>query len=335
MQRREFITILGGAAAAWPLGASAQEPGRTYRLGSVQPNPRDGPHFVAFFDELRRLGFIEGQNLTVDGRGFGLHINQFAEIAAEMVRAKVDVILCAGDVAARAAQQATTTIPIVAVTDDMVASGLVPALAKPGGNTTGVSIFATELDGKRQELLIEALPGLRRMAALADTTQPLRADRKDITYDQHPDHQFRINRRAARGRVVRGKFTAQPGKIKSSIDLPHQMIFRHCLAKTKLVEQLTLVTLQTAHHGSTSPRFASTQRNHGSQPISTDFCNKIGTFRTSSDVRLESVMRSIVLQNSKIERRSKSRESRFLLVSVAATAHSADAKVRGRFCAKQ
>jgi putative ABC transport system substrate-binding protein len=173
MQRREFITLLGGAAAA-PLGASAQEPGQTYRLGSVQPNPRDGPHFVAFFDELRRLGFIEGQNLTVDGRGYGLHIDQFAEIAAEMVRAKVDVILCAGDVAARAAQQATTTIPIVAVTDDMVASGLVPALAKPGGNTTGVSIFATELDGKRQELLIEALPGLRRMAALADTTQPLR-----------------------------------------------------------------------------------------------------------------------------------------------------------------
>src|SRR6188472_2658699 len=74
--------------------------------------------------------------------------------------------------------------------------------------------------------------------------------------------------------------TAKPGQIESSIDLPHQMIFGDRIAKTKLVEQLTLVTLQTAHHGSTSPRIASTQRNHASRPVSTDFCNKIGTKRT-------------------------------------------------------
>src|ERR1700733_6522718 len=76
---------------------------------------------------------------------------------------------------------------------------------------------------------------------------------------------------------MRCQFAAKPGKIESSIDLPHQMIFGNRLAKMKLVEQLTLVTLQTAHHGSTSPRFASTQRNHGWSPVSTDFCNKIGT----------------------------------------------------------
>src|ERR1700733_8465207 len=79
---------------------------------------------------------------------------------------------------------------------------------------------------------------------------------------------------------MRCQFAAKPGKIESSIDLPHQMIFGNRLAKMKLVEQLTLVTLQTAHHGSTSPRFASTQRNHGWSPVSTDFCNKIGTKRT-------------------------------------------------------
>src|ERR1700733_4419867 len=79
---------------------------------------------------------------------------------------------------------------------------------------------------------------------------------------------------------MRCQFAAKPGKIERSIDLPHQMIFGNHLAKTKLVEQLTLVILQTAHHGSTSPRFASTQRNHGSRPVSTDFCNKIGTFQT-------------------------------------------------------
>src|ERR1700723_2596260 len=91
---------------------------------------------------------------------------------------------------------------------------------------------------------------------------------------------------------MRCQFAAKPGKIESSIDLPHQMIFGNRLAKMKLVEQLTLVTLQTAHHGSTSPRFASTQRNHGSRPVSTDFCNKIDTKQTWRDVRVESASRS-------------------------------------------
>src|ERR1700738_2565840 len=81
---------------------------------------------------------------------------------------------------------------------------------------------------------------------------------------------------------MRCKFTAKPGKIENSIDLPHQMIFGDRVVEMKLVEQLTLVTLQTAHHGSTSPRFASTQRNHHSRPLSTDFCNKIGTLRQAS-----------------------------------------------------
>ena len=86
------------------------------------------------------------------------------------------------------------------------------------------------------------------------TDQSLRADRKDIPHDQHPDHQFRIDRRATHRRIMRCKFAAKPGQIESSVDLPHQMIFGNRVAKMKLVEQLTLVTLQTAHHGSTSPR---------------------------------------------------------------------------------
>ena len=169
MKRREFITLLGGAAAALPLAARAQEPGRTYRLGSLHLSQRDAPHHVAFFQELRRLGFIEGQNLAVDAGGYGLRIEQLAEHAAELVKAQVDVILCGGDVATHAAQQAKTTIPILAVTDDMVGQGLTRSLAEPGGNTTGVSILAAELDGKRQEILMEAVPGLRRIAALADS----------------------------------------------------------------------------------------------------------------------------------------------------------------------
>ena len=85
----------------------------------------------------------------------------------------------------------------------------------------------------------------------------------------------RIDRRATHGRIMGCKFAAEPRQIESSVDLPHQVIFGNRVAKTKLVEQLTLVTLQTAHHGMTSPRFASTQRNHASRPVSTDFCNKI------------------------------------------------------------
>jgi len=168
VRRREFITLLGGAALARPFAALAQEPGRTYRVGGLTIGPRSTPYFDAMFNELRRLGFIEGQNLTVDWLQYGQRIDLVSEFAAKLVKANVDVIYAVGDIAIRTAQQATTTIPILGLTDDMVGSGLVKSLARPGGNTTGISIFATELDGKRQEILIEAVPGLRRMAALAD-----------------------------------------------------------------------------------------------------------------------------------------------------------------------
>ena len=169
MKRRELLRLLGGAAAAWPLAAHAQEAGRTYRLGSLHFSPRRAPNHVAVFDELRRQCFVAGQNLWVDERGYGLHVDQLAAHAAELVKASADVIYCGGDANVRAAQQATQTIPIVAASEDMVRSGFVRSLAKPGGNTTGVSILSPELDGKRQEILAEAVPGIRRMAALADS----------------------------------------------------------------------------------------------------------------------------------------------------------------------
>jgi putative tryptophan/tyrosine transport system substrate-binding protein len=166
MRRREFIALMG-ASVAWPFAAMAQEPGRTYRLGVLQPFPRDAPFNTALFDELRRDGFIEGQNLTIHYRDYRLRGDLISQYAAELVKVQVDVIVAGGGVAVRAAQQATKTIPIIGVADDMVGSGLVNSMARPNGNTTGVSILATELDGKRQEILIKAVPGLRRMAALA------------------------------------------------------------------------------------------------------------------------------------------------------------------------
>jgi putative tryptophan/tyrosine transport system substrate-binding protein len=167
MRRRKFITLLGGAAA-WPLAAMAQEPGRKYRLGALHVSPRSSPPHVAFFDALRRLGFIEGQNLWVDPRGYGLPVEQLAAHASELAKAQVDVIFCVGDVAINAAQQATKTIPILAGADDMVGSGLVSSFAKPDGNTTGGSLLSAELNGKRQEILMEAVPAARRMAAFVD-----------------------------------------------------------------------------------------------------------------------------------------------------------------------
>ncbi len=167
MRRREFIALIG-ASVTWPFTAMAQEPGRTYRIGVLAPFTRDVPFNLALLDELRRRGFTEGQNLTVEWRAYGPHVDLIEEYATELVRTRPDLLYVGGGEAIRVAQHATKAIPILGITDDMVGEGLVDSLARPNGNTTGVSIFATELDGKRQEILIEAVPGLRRMAILAD-----------------------------------------------------------------------------------------------------------------------------------------------------------------------
>ncbi len=169
MRRRTFIALLG-STAAWPLAARAQESGRIYRLGMITGAPRASPRIVAFFDELKVLGFVEGQNLKIVAGGFDLRKDQFAKVAATVASQTPDVVFCVDDTASHAVQEATPATPIVAVSGDLVAAGLVHSLARPGGNVTGVSILAPELNGKRQEILMEAVPGVRRMAALSDPT---------------------------------------------------------------------------------------------------------------------------------------------------------------------
>jgi len=168
MRRREFIAALGSAAVGWPLLARTQEARRLYRLGVLHQLPRTAPQFAQLVDGLRREGFLEGRNLVIDSRGFDSRSEQYHERASEMVNSGADVLICGGDATIRAAQQVTQTVPIVGIADDMVASGLVASLARPGGNTTGVSILTTELDGKRLELLIELIPGARKIVALFD-----------------------------------------------------------------------------------------------------------------------------------------------------------------------
>jgi putative ABC transport system substrate-binding protein len=168
MRRRKFITLLGGAAA-WPLAARAQEAGRAYRLGALIPAPRQTPAVLALFDELHLNGFIEGQNLAVIADGFEASNEHLAELAAALVKAAPDVIIAGPALPLRALQSLTRTIPLVGMSEDMVAEGLVGSLARPGGNITGISLLSPELDGKRQDILIEAVSSARRIAAMADS----------------------------------------------------------------------------------------------------------------------------------------------------------------------
>ena len=169
MKRRDFITLVGGAAAAWPFIARAQEPGRTYRLGFLVPTARTSAGMAAFIDELRLGGFVEGQNLTVVG-SFDVTPDQIADGVTSVVKAAPDAIVSGPELYARALQAATRTIPLVSMSEDLVGAGLAASLAKPGGNVTGISLLSPELDGKRQDILLEAVPGARRIAALTDST---------------------------------------------------------------------------------------------------------------------------------------------------------------------
>ena len=175
MRRREFISLLCGIAAAWSHPVSAQEPGRIYRMGFLVPTSRQSPTVMAFFDELRLNGFIEGKNLIVIPGGFGVPNDKIADVAASLVAASPDIINAGPELPLRALQKINRTIPMVGISEDMVADGLVASLARPGGNITGISLLSPELDGKRQEILLEALPGTRKMAVLADSNVTPRA----------------------------------------------------------------------------------------------------------------------------------------------------------------
>jgi ABC-type uncharacterized transport system substrate-binding protein len=165
MRRRSFISILAASTVTLPVTAQAQ---LAYRLGILSGRGRGEPNFVAFFDELRQFGIVEGEHLTVDPRGFEIREDQFPALAIELVAAGVNAVVAAGDAAIGAARAATRSVPILGISDDMVGAGLVRSLARPGGNITGVSILSTELNSKRLELLMEALKDARPIALLSD-----------------------------------------------------------------------------------------------------------------------------------------------------------------------
>jgi len=175
LRRREFITLLGGAAVACPLAARAQQPGKLPTIGFLGANNAtfERASTDAFVQRLRELGWIENRTVAIEYRWAEGRDERFAEIAAEFIRLKVDVILTYATPSSIAAKKATAAIPIVfAAAGDPVGTGLVASLARPGGNITGLSIQQTDLASKRLEILREVLPGLRTVAILFDVGSP-------------------------------------------------------------------------------------------------------------------------------------------------------------------
>ena len=171
MKRREFITLLGGAAAAWPLRAHAQQGDRMRRLGMLlalrEDDPQGQARVAAFRQALSDLGWTEGRNLNIEWRWTGGDITRVREYAAELVRLAPDVILAQSTPNVAALKQATTSIPIVfAVVNDPVAQGFIPSMAHPGGNITGFSFLEYSMVGKSLEMLKQVAPGVVRVAVL-------------------------------------------------------------------------------------------------------------------------------------------------------------------------
>jgi putative ABC transport system substrate-binding protein len=174
MRRRDFITLLGGAAATWPLAARAQQPGKLPKIGFLGSGSASGwsPWTAAFVQRLNELGWTEGRTVAIEMRWAEGRSERFAAIATELVELKVDVIVTSG-LAVPAAKQVTSVIPIVfALASDPVGLGMIASLARPGGNVTGLSQQSRELAGKRLELLREILPSLRRLAVIGNAANP-------------------------------------------------------------------------------------------------------------------------------------------------------------------
>jgi putative tryptophan/tyrosine transport system substrate-binding protein len=174
MKRREFIALLGGAAAAWPLAVRAQQSAMPVIgfLGATTPSAASR-WIAAFVQRLQELGWIEGRTIAIETRWAEGRSERYTEIAAAFVRLKVDVIVTHATAPVIAAKQATSLIPIVfAAVGDPVGNKIVASLAQPGGNATGLSLQTVDLAGKRLELLREAVPGLRRLAIIANVDSP-------------------------------------------------------------------------------------------------------------------------------------------------------------------
>ena len=246
MKRREFITLLGGAAAAWPLGARAQQELPTIGfLGSATP-ALQGQWATAFVQRLRELGWIEGQTIAIEYRWAEGREERFAEIAAEFVRRKVNVIVTSGTAVVVAAKQATSVIPIVFAAGDPVGTGLVASLARPGGNATGLSLQQTDVAGKKLELLREVVPGLRRLAILANVSSPAVAlDMRQAQATARALGLEVITLEIRRGEDVAPAFEALKGRVEALYVIIDPLVNIHSVRINTLALAAQLPTMHT------------------------------------------------------------------------------------------
>jgi putative tryptophan/tyrosine transport system substrate-binding protein len=273
MRRREFITLLGGAAASVTtvLKAWAQPAGRTYRLAVLVQAPQNAAHWIAFFDELRKQGFLEGVNLSIVD-AFNTPLDRADSAATATVNARPDAIMTAGALT-RVLQRATEAIPILTVSDDLLAEKVVSSLSHPGGNVTGISILATELDGKRQEILLETIPGVRRLAILADPGVSTPAQLKALE-DAAKAHDVKVSTHIAlRADNIMPAIDAAISAGAQALNVLASSLFQ--TYRTQIIERMAVARLpaiyqwpETAEEGGLvayGPRFVALYRQHALQ----------------------------------------------------------------------
>jgi putative ABC transport system substrate-binding protein len=248
MKRREFITLVGSAAIAWPLAARAQQAKvATIGLLGTGSAAAQSQWTAAFVQRMRDLGWVDGRNLTIEYRWAEGRSERFAELAAEFVRLKVDVILTHNTPPVIAAKQATSVIPIVfATAADPVDTGLVASLARPGGNVTGLSSQTTDLASKRIELLREVVPGLRQLAFLSQPDNPY------VVFDmrQAEEAARRLGLETASLEIRRAEdiapaFEELKGRAEALYILPDPLLFTHRLRINTLALGARLPTIHS------------------------------------------------------------------------------------------
>jgi putative ABC transport system substrate-binding protein len=248
--RRKFLVALGGAAAAWPLAAQAQQPAKMPTIGFlVAGTPSShGQWVAALVRRLHELGWIEGRTVAIEYRWAESRTERFDEIAAEFVRRKVDVIVTSATAAIMAAKQATSVIPIVfAAAGDPVGTGLVASLARPGGNVTGLSMQQTDVAAKRLELLREFVPGLRRLAILANVDGPaVVLDMREVQTTARPLGLEVVTSEIRRGEDIAPAFEALKGRADALYVCIDPLVHSHRIRINTLALAARLPTM----HGS-------------------------------------------------------------------------------------
>src|SRR5262249_52260239 len=249
MRRREFMTLLGGAAAMWPIAARPQQPGKLPIIGFLASGTPSnyGQWTAAFVQRLRELGWIEGRTVAIEIRWAEGRNEHLAEIAAEFVRLKVDVIVTSGGTA-YALKEATSVIPIVfALAIDPVGSGLVASLARPGGNVTGLSLQSPDLAGKRLELLREVVPSLHRLALMADLDNP--GNVREMAEVQATAHTLGLEvatLEIQRAEDIAPAFEAPRGRADALYVCPNPIVFSHRIRINTLALGARLPTMHGA-----------------------------------------------------------------------------------------